>query len=39
MDSIKDVSVREYFAALTDSEGKKLTDFYQLGNIPSKFKN
>ncbi|MDB9511335.1 hypothetical protein PN499_09100 [Kamptonema animale CS-326] len=39
MDSIKDVSVSEYFAALTDSEGKKLTDFYQLGNIPSKFKN
>jgi len=22
---------------LTDSEGKKLTDFYQLGKIPSKF--
>ncbi|HLO52010.1 MAG TPA: hypothetical protein VK211_26625 [Kamptonema sp.] len=37
LDSIKDISVREYFDSLTDSEGKKLTDFYQLGNIPSKF--
>ncbi len=37
LDSIKDISVREYFDSLTDSEGKKLTDFYQLGKIPSKF--
>ncbi|MEG3977557.1 hypothetical protein QT970_23445 [Microcoleus sp. herbarium8] len=38
LDSIKDISVREYFDSLADSEGKKLTDFYQLGKIPSKFK-
>jgi hypothetical protein len=37
LDSIKDISVREYFDSLVDIEGKKLTDFYQLGNIPSKF--
>ncbi|MEG3939182.1 hypothetical protein QT995_13595 [Microcoleus sp. S36b_A3] len=35
---IKDISVREYFDSFADSEGKKLTDFYQLGKIPSKFK-
>ncbi len=38
LDSIKDISVSEYFASCADSEGKKLTDFYQLGKIPSKFK-
>jgi len=37
LDSIKDISVPEYFASLADSEGNKLTDFYQLGKLPSKF--
>ncbi len=37
LDSIKDISVQEYFASLVDSQGNKLTDFCYLGNIPSKF--
>jgi hypothetical protein len=37
LDSIKNISVYEYFTSLVDSQGNKLTDFYRLGNIPSKF--
>jgi len=37
LDSIKNISVYEYFASLVDSHGNKLTDFYRFGNIPSKF--
>lgn len=38
LDSIKNISVHEYFASLVDSHGNKLTDFYRFGNMPSTFK-
>ncbi len=37
LESIENISVYEYLASFIDSQGNKLTDFYSLGNIPSKF--
>jgi hypothetical protein len=37
LDAAKQISDRDYFLAFVDNQGKQLTDYYQLGDLPPKY--